>query len=571
MGTPPDTGLPGTNDRGSRTALALGRRALARGAWHEAVTALGEAVAADPGDAGAWESLGNACMWLQDADSAIDARKRAYALYRERGDDASSARVCLDLVWDYLEVRGEPAVANGWFHRARRLLAELPPGPEHALLGVFDAFMTLDSDPGTAAAHARGAAALAESVGAEDVGMLARALHGLALVTEGRVGDGMGLLDEAVVGAVGREITDPQWFYFTCCCMIDACDRVRDFHRSLAWCDQLRGFAERWGVQAFLTTCRIKYTGALLWRGDWARYEAELTEASAELAATRPAAVAGALVRMAELRRRQGRRGEAEALLERAGPDPLALPVRAGLALDAGDAATAADLIETHLRRIPDGARTERVAALELKTRAHALLGRLADARAAAEELGLIAGMMGTPSVRAAALTAAGLEAAAAGEHDRARPLFEDAVHLLEESGARPEAARVRLDLAGSLEALGMASRAAVEASAAYALLHALGAAGEARKAHALLARLGASPDPARRPGRAGGAGNGRLTRRQREVLTLVAEGLSDREIADRLILSEHTVHRHMANIMLRLGVSSRTAAVARALREDLL
>jgi pimeloyl-ACP methyl ester carboxylesterase/DNA-binding CsgD family transcriptional regulator len=53
------------------------------------------------------------------------------------------------------------------------------------------------------------------------------------------------------------------------------------------------------------------------------------------------------------------------------------------------------------------------------------------------------------------------------------------------------------------------------------------------------------------------------LTSREREVLTLVAQGLTDAQIADRLILSSHTVHRHVANARMKLGVSSRAAAAA--------
>jgi ATP/maltotriose-dependent transcriptional regulator MalT len=62
-----------------------------------------------------------------------------------------------------------------------------------------------------------------------------------------------------------------------------------------------------------------------------------------------------------------------------------------------------------------------------------------------------------------------------------------------------------------------------------------------------------------------------RLSEREREVLALVANGLSDREIAEQLILSEHTVHRHVANIRHKLGRGSRTAAVAEATRLGLM
>jgi DNA-binding CsgD family transcriptional regulator len=61
------------------------------------------------------------------------------------------------------------------------------------------------------------------------------------------------------------------------------------------------------------------------------------------------------------------------------------------------------------------------------------------------------------------------------------------------------------------------------------------------------------------------------LSRREREVLTLVANGLTDGEIAEQLIVSPHTVHRHVANIRHKLGRGSRTAAVAEAARLGLL
>ena len=61
------------------------------------------------------------------------------------------------------------------------------------------------------------------------------------------------------------------------------------------------------------------------------------------------------------------------------------------------------------------------------------------------------------------------------------------------------------------------------------------------------------------------------LSGREREVLGLIASGLSDREIAEQLVLSEHTVHRHVANIRHKLGRGTRTAAVAEAARLGLL
>ena len=61
------------------------------------------------------------------------------------------------------------------------------------------------------------------------------------------------------------------------------------------------------------------------------------------------------------------------------------------------------------------------------------------------------------------------------------------------------------------------------------------------------------------------------LSERERQVLALVARGLTDQEIAEQLVLSRHTVHRHVANVRRKLGRTSRSAAVAEAARLGLL
>jgi len=55
------------------------------------------------------------------------------------------------------------------------------------------------------------------------------------------------------------------------------------------------------------------------------------------------------------------------------------------------------------------------------------------------------------------------------------------------------------------------------------------------------------------------------LSKREREVLGLVADGRTNREIAERLVLSEHTVNRHVANMLRKLGLTSRAAAASLA------
>jgi LuxR family transcriptional regulator, maltose regulon positive regulatory protein len=537
-----------------------GQNALARGAWEEAAGSFETAISTDPADAGAWDGLATASLWLEDTSRTIEAREQAHRLYLEGGDLRSAARVALDLAGDFLELRGEPAVANGWFQRGRRLLRDLPPGPEHALLHLWDAYFALEGalDPEAGRRYAEQAVQIAERTGAPDLAMLGRALTGLSRVVAGEVERGMSLLDEAVAAAVGGDSTDPDLICRTCCCMIDACEQVRDYGRAVEWCDRLREVSRRWRVRSFLATCRIKYSGVLLWRGDWDEAEAELSTACEELARTRPSGAGAALVRLAEVRRRQGRIEEAEALLHSAGMHPGVLLVRAAVALDAGEAETALDLLDGHLRRVPEGARTERVPTLELVVRAALAIGLPDRAARALTELEETAARLGTEPVRAAALAACGVAASAEGDLKRARTCFEDAAHLFERSGSPYECARTRTLLAGVLAGLNLEHQSRSEASAALAVLEPMGAAPAAAEARAL---AGDWQPPA----------SGLLTPRQREVLALAAEGMTDREIAERLSISEYTVHRHMSDVFARLGVSTRTGAVARALREGLL
>lgn len=92
---------------------------------------------------------------------------------------------------------------------------------------------------------------------------------------------------------------------------------------------------------------------------------------------------------------------------------------------------------------------------------------------------------------------------------------------------------------------------------------------GRGRSVGGACAAIGARP---RTPARvAGEPAAVLLSGREREVLALVASGLSDREIAEQLVVSQHTVHRHVANIRHKLGRGSRAAAVAEAGRLGLL
>jgi DNA-binding CsgD family transcriptional regulator len=541
--------------------VAAGQAALATGAW-ETARARFEAAVAERETAEAVEGLSWAAWWLNEGEVMFEARERAYALYRSEGDAHGAARMATWLGTDHVDFRGELAVAQGWFGRARRLLEDVEPAPEHGWLSVHEAEkLLLANDTTRARELAVSATDLGRRLGVVDLEMMGLATEGLALVTEGEVDEGIARLDEAAAAALGGELGEI-WVSGWCLCyMIYACERVRDYDRAAQWCTKAAEWAERIGMPLLRPVCRAHYAGVLIWRGTWEVAEAELTESAERLADIRPPVAAEATVRLAELRRRQGRIDEAADLFDQVAEHPLALLGLAEVCLDRADPAGARDRAEQYLREAPSQAGTVRAAGLELLVRARTALGDAEAAAAALDELEGVADAVATDPLRASGSFAAGLVAAAGGERDRARTAFEDATRLFHRTGAPFEAARARVQLAQVLGELGRPGEAVREAGAAATSLHRIGAELEAERARALADDVAGRPSAKTSP----------LTKRECEVLSLVADGQTNRQIAEHLVLSEHTVNRHVTNILAKLGSASRSAAVAEALRRELI
>jgi LuxR family maltose regulon positive regulatory protein len=548
-----------------------GDAALARGAWDDARVAFEHALA-ERESPEAFEGLGLAAWWLDLAAVVFDSRERAYRLFRDRNDRAGAARVAIWLAWDTWAFRGEHAVASGWLQRARRLLEGEGDVAERAWLELREGALALldEGDPDRAHRHAGEAMRAARAINSIDLEMLGRALQGLALVASGAVAEGLRGLDEVNAAVVAGELTDLIAIGLSCCYMIAACDRVRDYDRALQWVARLKDFSAKWGLRPLFAVCRTQYASICMWRGTWIEAEAELTAATQELAASRPAMTADGIVRLAELRRRQGRLVEAAALFDRADPHPLAAMGRAELAFDRGDVRAAAEQAERYLRRVLPHNRTDRAAGLDLLVRALVGTGDLDAAKTALAELCAIALLVSTVPLKAAASLAGGCVSAGAGQVDIARRHLEDAVDLFLRCGAPYELARSRIELARVLASMGRVDAALVEARRAIDLLTELKAELELSHARALVESLSTHDRKNPADKQPGGNGAG-LTAREIEVLRLIADGLNNQTIGERLFLSEHTVHRHVANIFAKLSVSSRAAAVAQAARRGLL
>jgi LuxR family transcriptional regulator, maltose regulon positive regulatory protein len=554
--------MPKGRDRIADDPLAVGWGHLDAADWAAARASFEAAVALEETPE-AMEGLSWAAWWLDDAEAVFAARERAFRLYRANGDPAGAARMATWLAIDRLDFEGGLVVASAWLRRAHRLLDPLETGPEHGWLHFQEGYIAqLRGDAATAERLGVQAAGIGRRFEVPDLEMLGLALQGATLVSRAEVEEGMRCLDEATLLALEGEATVPISGAWACCFLVAACSAARDYERAFEWCDRIAEFAERYGSRYMLAFCRAEYGDVHLWRGRWAEAEALVEAAVEDFSRSRPAMAGAPLASLAELRRRQGRHGETETLLDRAGPSTKAHLCRARLALDQGEARRAVELCERLLRQVPEHLKLDRAPALELLIHARLARGELDQAATALGGLRELERLVGTAALRAQTDLAEGVCAAASGAHERARRLLEDAVDGFQGCGAPYETAQATLELATSLAAVGRVEDAKREAGAARDVLVGLGAEADAARARRLLEGMIASDDRSAGP---------EMTPRERDVLGLLCQGLTNQQIAERLVVSEHTVHRHVTNILRKLDLPSRTAAAVYAVHAGLL
>lgn len=542
-------------------AVAAGGRALARGAWDEARSWF-VLVLEDADDAAAHEGLSWTYWWGEDLEACLAARERAYRRYHAVGDRRGAARMAQWIGDDHLWYAAAPALAEGWFARARRLLGELEECPEHGWQAVFDAYVALGGgDPRTARELLDEAQRIGRAHGVVGLEMLALAVDGEARLQQGEIAAGLACLDEAATAALAGEYEDLAPAAMSCCLLLSACEELRDDERGAQWCRQITTFSERIGAAFVVGNCRAHHGWILTRRGRWPEAEQELITAVERLADGPRTWQGDALARLGDLRRRQGRHEEARRAFEQAGEKWLAQAGLATLHLDAGDPAGAVELAERALRQLPPGS-PQRADALEVGVRGRLAVGDRDVAAGHVDELRGLAKIVGTSSLEATAWLCEARLAIADDDLEKAARYFPEAVAAFERAGTPLEVAWARLELARALGVSNRRELAVVEARRAQEGFTELDAGPEANRAAELVAEL---------------AGNEResdpcpLTPRQIEVLRLAAEGLTEHQIAERLVLSDHTIHRHLANIYTRLECSSRSAAIAQAGRLGLL
>ena len=524
-----------------RDSLTRARRAYAAQDWRSAAAHF-DAVPPEPLTADDLAAYADAVWWLGRIEDNLRLGAAAYDAFLAESRPAEAARTAT-VLGIFHTARGDEPQAVGWLGRAGRLARGLPEGPVHGYLLSFTAVEAslMAGQPAAAVDAARRVQDLGRRVDAPDLVAVGMNGEGRALIRSGHLVDGLALLDEAMVTVMDGHLA-PFISGTLYCHTIAACHEVADVRRMTRWTD----LAERWlttfpAAVFFGGLCGVHRAQLLLLRGEWGEAEQVALRVVVDLDANRIDYAAEAWYAVAEARRLRGDPGAADAYDEAhaRGRDPQ--PGRALLQLQTGDAAGAATSVRSAVAAVgadPLSRAPLCAAMVEIAIAA----GRLDDAVAAASELEATAATYATSGLEAMAAAARGAVLLAEGQAEEALPVLREACRRWHELGAAYDAAGTCVRLAEAYRALG----------------DAVSAAAEVERAKAAYERLGVHPPVWESP-------DG-LTQRECEVLALVADGRSNRQIGEALYISDRTVARHLTNIFHKIGVTSRTQAARYAI-----
>jgi DNA-binding NarL/FixJ family response regulator len=537
-----DTGVGTHSD-----LLLTARTAHVRRDWHASYAAFTQAGEDTPLGTDDLEAMAAAAWRLGHGKESLRVAERVYTQLA-RTDPASAAMKAVDLALAWL-TRGDINIGQGWMSRARRLLDEAPEAPTHGYLAYLDVVVAV-MNRDTAVIPQR-VTALRELSGRLDSPALTALCHvaqGLEAMLDARMAEAYGLIDEAMLPVLADQVP-LEWAGDIYCIVLHHCHRLADLPRMRAWtqsmqrwCNDFAGSANYGGV------CDVHRLQVRAAGDDYRMLEEQLAAASSALEEVNTWAAGEGYYQLGEVRRRRGDADGAFAAFARAralGVEPQ--PGEALLRCARGDGDTAWTDLRVALAGLD---RLDRMWLLRGAVEVALARDGLDEAERHCTELESGAEAFGTPGFRAWAAHARGAVLVRREQYAQAIEALQAALREYRTQQSRYETAQVYEWMALAHRGLGNDELAAADAATA----------------ENIYAQLGVEPAQV-----CGTAVPGGLTKREVEILRRVAAGATNRQVADQICISEKTVGRHLANIYAKLGVSSRTAAVAWAHENHLL
>ncbi|TCO20474.1 regulatory LuxR family protein [Kribbella steppae] len=531
--------------------LEQARASFAERSWQDAYRQFATADVATPLELDDLESLALAAYLSGRDEESTRVWTRAHHEAVRRDDPLRAVRSAAAIGAGLL-FRGETAPAMGWFARAERVLEGCDDSAEQGWLLTWNAFVRMwsgDVEEAQPVFSESGRTGL--RFDDTDLLTMARLGEGMCLVLQGESPRGLALLDEVMVGVTSGEVT-PMYAGIAYCTVIAGCSEVFDLRRAREWTAALSRWCDSQpDLVPFRGNCLIHRCELMQLDGAWSDAAEAARQACEHLSGpVKWDTLGSAYYQLGELQRLRGEFSEAEDSYRMASESGC--PPEPGLALlrlAQGRIDLATGVLTRALSEVQEPSARSRILPAYVETMIAS--GDVASARLGADELDQIADAIKAPYLRGVAATAEGAVLLAEGDAGSALRTLRMAAATWRALNAPYETARVRVLLGLACEALGDPEMAALELDGA-------------RK---VFEELGARPDLVRieRP-RDGG-----LTAREAEVLRLIASGMTNREIARNLSLSEKTVARHVSNILTKTGVPSRAAATAYAYENRLI
>ena len=539
--------------------LEQARDSFRRRAWGDAFVGLSSADREALLDAEDIERLSLAAYMVGRDDDSAAAWTRAHQEWLRRGEEERAAGCAF---WQALGLlfRGDLAPAMGWTARGRRILEKSPPDcAEQAWLLILTALPVMfQGDAEAAYPSFVEAGEIGERFGDPDATTFARLGRGMALILQDRVAEGMALLDEVMVAVTADEVS-PMIAGITYCQVIDLCQRVFDIRRAREWTEALTRWCDSQpDLVPFRGNCLVHRCEIFQLQGAW-RDALDAARSACEQLSGPPAwdTLGSAYYQLAEIQRLRGEFTHAEESYRSAsvaGREPE--PGMSLLRLAQGRVHVAIAGIRRVLEE--EQGLIDRSKVLPAYVEIALEAKDVKAARMAADQLAQTAADLNTAYLHALAGHASGAVLLREGDSRAALIELRRAHNSWRDLDAPYQAARVRVLIGVACRDLGDEGNAKLEFEAARGTFEDLGAAVDLEHVSRLLG-MQSSTAP------------GGLSPREREVLALVAAGMSNRAIATELVISEKTVARHLSNIFTKLGISSRSEATAYAYEHGLV